>query len=304
LTDRIPPLPLNKTVVEVLADFLAYLLECASNFIQETHLNGAPLWASVKDQIHFVLSHPNAWEGAQKAEMRKASVLAKLIPDTTAGHARLSFVTEGEASLHFALKNGLPLGVMEDGEGVVIVDAGDSTIDVSSYSKKVGEAKNRFEEVAAPQCNYLFSQLGFSNSHPLPTGHFHGSVFVTVYARLFLESVSCILPDIYSAQCCLDYLQESTFFGDLDNIVECFDRTTKLRFRNSDEPQFIKFGGARDNDQTCNIRFGQLKLLGSDVASFFEPSVECIVNTVLHQCKVSRKPISVSRFCFFCYPLP
>jgi hypothetical protein len=165
----------------------------------ETHANGADLWASVKDQIHFVLSHPNGWEGAQQAEMRKASVLAKLIPDTTAGHARLSFVTEGEASLHFAVHNGLPMGVMEDGEGVVIVDAGGGTIDISSYSKNVGEAKHRFEEVAAPQCNYLFSQptLIFK-SHPLPTGLFHGSVFVTVYARSFLESENCILSQIYS----------------------------------------------------------------------------------------------------------
>jgi hypothetical protein len=153
LTDKIPPLPLNKTVVEVFADFLAYLLECASSFIQETHANGARFWASVKDEIHFVLSHPNGWEGQQQAAMRKASVLAKLIPDTTAGHARLSFVTEGEASLHFAVQNGLPMGVMESGEGVVIVDAGGGTIDISSYSKNVGEANHRFEEVAAPQCN-------------------------------------------------------------------------------------------------------------------------------------------------------
>jgi len=156
--DEIPPLPFNKTVVEVFADFLAYLLECASSFIQETHANSADLWASVEDEIHFFLSHPNGWEGAQQAEMRKASVLAELIPDTAAGHACLSFVTEGEASLHYAVHNGLPKGVMDDGEGVVIVDAGGGTIDISSYSKNVGEAKNRFEEVAAPQCNYLFSQ--------------------------------------------------------------------------------------------------------------------------------------------------
>jgi hypothetical protein len=41
---------------------------------------------------------------------------------------------------------------MENGEGVVIVDAGGGTIDISSYSKNVGEAKAGFEEVAAPQC--------------------------------------------------------------------------------------------------------------------------------------------------------
>ena len=152
MANKIPPLPLNKTVVDVFADFLAYLLKCASSFIQDTHANGARLWESVKDELYFVLSHPNGWEGAQQAEMRKAAVLAKLIPDTTVGHARLSFVTEGEASLHFAVQNGLLMGVMEDGEGVVIVDAGGGTVDISSYSKSIGEAKNRFEEVAAPQC--------------------------------------------------------------------------------------------------------------------------------------------------------
>jgi hypothetical protein len=165
VTDKIPPLPLNKTVVDVFADFLAYLLECASSFIQDTHANGARLWESVKDDLHFVLPHPNGWEGAQQADMRKAAVLAKLIPDTTAGHARLLFVTEGEASLHFAVLNGLPIGVMEDGEGVVIVDAGGGTIDISSYSKNlVGEARNRFEEVADSQCkDFFFLNFRFSN---------------------------------------------------------------------------------------------------------------------------------------------
>ena len=113
VTNEIPPLPLNKTVVEVFADFLRYLLECASSYIQDTHANGPDLWNSVKDQIDFVLSHPNGWEGTQQSEMRKAAVLAELIPDTTTGHARLSFVTEGEASLHFSIQNGLPAGAMK-----------------------------------------------------------------------------------------------------------------------------------------------------------------------------------------------
>jgi len=156
MVDEIPPLLLNKTVTDIFADFLAYLLECASSFIQNTHADGARLWESAKDELYFVLPHPNGWEGAQQAEMRKAALLAKLIPDTAAGHARLSFVTEGEASLHFAIQNGLPVGVMEDGEGVVIVDAGGGTIDISSYSKSE-ELKTRFEEVAPPQgMYYLF----------------------------------------------------------------------------------------------------------------------------------------------------
>ena len=99
--------------MEVYADFLRYLLKCASSYIQDSIANGADLWATVHDQIDFVLSHPNGWEGTQQSEMRRAAVLAELIPDTTAGHARLSFVTEGEASLHFSIQNGLPTGAMK-----------------------------------------------------------------------------------------------------------------------------------------------------------------------------------------------
>ena len=65
------------------------------------------------DQIDYVLSHPNGWDGTQQSEMRRAAVLADLIPDTTAGQARLSFVTEGEASLYFSIQNGLAAGAMK-----------------------------------------------------------------------------------------------------------------------------------------------------------------------------------------------
>lgn len=104
---------MNKTIVEVFADFLAYLFECASTYIQETHPNGAALWKSVEGKIDFVLSHPNGWEGSQQSQMREAAILARLIPGTLEGNARLSFVTEGEASLHFAIHNGLPHGVIK-----------------------------------------------------------------------------------------------------------------------------------------------------------------------------------------------
>jgi hypothetical protein len=99
--------------VEVFADFLEYLFQCAEDYIKETHARRTYFWESIKNDIDFVLSHPNGWEGTQQQEMRKAAVLAKLIPDTTSGHARLSFVTEGEASLHFSIQNGLPPGAMK-----------------------------------------------------------------------------------------------------------------------------------------------------------------------------------------------
>ena len=107
LHPNIPPLPPNKTVVDVFADFLRYLFACAASYIQDTHPNGHELWNSHSNGIHFVLSHPNGWEGKEQSQMRKAAVKANLIPDDQPGHSRVSFVTEGEASLHFAIENGV-----------------------------------------------------------------------------------------------------------------------------------------------------------------------------------------------------
>ena len=43
----------------------------------------------MQDEIDFVLPHPNGWEGTQQSDMRRAAVLARLIPDIAGGHARL-----------------------------------------------------------------------------------------------------------------------------------------------------------------------------------------------------------------------
>ncbi|KAF9478439.1 hypothetical protein BDN70DRAFT_933391 [Pholiota conissans] len=252
---KIPPLPLNKTVVAVISDFLAYLFKCAASYIQDAEPDTASLFAN--DQIDFVLCHPNVCGDIQQSQMREAAVLAGLIPYNASRHLRLSFVKEGEASLHFAIQHGLQF---EKGEGVAIVDAGGGTIDISSYSENISLQKQGFEEMAIPQC------------------HFQGSGLVTIYAQRFLSN----------------YLADSPFIGDVDHIAQCFDKTTKLTFKNTDIPQYIKFGprSTRDKDVVHNIRFGQIKLFGADIAQFFEPSVISIVNAILDQKRSARKPVS------------
>lgn len=104
---RLSPLPRGKSPVQVFGDYLGYLYNCTRSFISDTHANGTALWNSVESDIQFVLSHPNGWEGPQQTRMRKAAVYGKLVPDTDAGRARIRFVTEGEASLHACVQNGL-----------------------------------------------------------------------------------------------------------------------------------------------------------------------------------------------------
>ena len=111
--DFLPRLPLNKTVEQVFGDFLRYLFECTRQYILETHAGGPQLWENLKGDVEFVLTHPNGWEGAQQAQMRTAAVYAGLIPDSQAGHARIHFVTEGEASLHFCVGNNLSVDIVK-----------------------------------------------------------------------------------------------------------------------------------------------------------------------------------------------
>jgi hypothetical protein len=107
VTNKIPPLPIGKSAIDVFSDFLRYLHQCARTFIEDTYANGAEFWHTFEDRTEFVLTHPNGWEGAQQGMMRTAAVKAGLIPDNEDGHSHLSFVTEGEASLHFCVQSGL-----------------------------------------------------------------------------------------------------------------------------------------------------------------------------------------------------
>ncbi|KZP20068.1 hypothetical protein FIBSPDRAFT_932499 [Athelia psychrophila] len=248
----LPALPPNKSAVEVLGDFMNYLLRCAQKYITDTYSES--WWNSVANNIDFVLTHPNGWEGAQQSEIRRAAVLAGLVSDTLQGQSRIQLLTEGEASLHYCIEKGL---TFDDTTGIIILDAGGGTIDLSAYHKNRSPVS--FEEIAPTECRL------------------QGSVFVSRRARVFLRAK----------------LANSNFSSpeDLNNLVDCFDKSTKLRFRNKEEPSYIKFGGVRDKDPTVGIRSGQLKMPGTEVAALFEPSIKEILSAVDQQIRVAKKPI-------------
>ena len=104
-SEQIPPLPQNKTIIQVFGDFLRYLHQCTRAYIEDTHADGAELWNSVEDHREFVLTHPNGWRGPQLAQMRAAATYAGLVPDNPQGRSRIRFMTEGEASLHYCGRN-------------------------------------------------------------------------------------------------------------------------------------------------------------------------------------------------------
>ncbi|KAL0954944.1 hypothetical protein HGRIS_003877 [Hohenbuehelia grisea] len=260
---RLSALPKNKTAVDVFGDFLGYLYRCTRTFFIDTHANGKALWQAVEHNIQFVLSHPNGWEGAQQTKMRRAAAYGGLIPDTDEGRSRIRFVTEGEASLHACVLNGLAADVLSNAKnasshGFLIADAGGGTLDISSYAIRATHPLV-IEEIAPPDCIFA------------------GSVFVSRRAREFLA----------------EKLRASKYGTEdsVDHIIKRFDEKTKRLFRDKNDLQWIPFGSPFDKDPTVGIRQGQLKLTGAEVAEFFEPSIQAAVAAIKAQIDSATVPI-------------
>ena len=91
-------LPKGKTIIDVFADFMRYLFDSTEALFKSSEPNVK--WDSIST-IELVLTHPNGWKGPQQGQLRTAAIKAGIIEDTPADHARVHFVSEGEASFSF-----------------------------------------------------------------------------------------------------------------------------------------------------------------------------------------------------------
>ena len=150
LDDVLPSLPPGKSAVDVLTDFIKYLFHCAKTYIQQHH--SALAWSTIEDSIEYIFTHPNGWEGAQQQQYRQAVERAGLIPSTPDGRSRVHMLTEGEAGLHYCVANILNGGAADQAapQGIVIIDAGGGTIDLSMFSMTTNPIS--CEEIAPAEC--------------------------------------------------------------------------------------------------------------------------------------------------------
>jgi len=176
-------LPKGKTIIDVYADFMRYLFDSTKALFKSSEPGGEVRWNSISNSIQLVLTHPNGWGGPQQTKLRTAAVQAGIVPDTPAGHSRVHFVTEGEASFSFCAtqtQSGRNLKVCltcpvhgwfltrsQCGEQALIIDAGGGTIDISTYTV-LGNAPLRVGELYEPEC-----ESGPSPPPVFPFDHIH-----------------------------------------------------------------------------------------------------------------------------------
>ncbi|KAF9783743.1 hypothetical protein BJ322DRAFT_876964 [Thelephora terrestris] len=240
-------LPVGRTIVDIFSDFMRYLFDSTKALFVFSDQNGEHRWNSMSQNIELVLTHPNGWGGPQQSQLRAAAVKAKIVPDTSEGHARVHFVTEGEASFNFCATHTQSGENLKHGDKVLVVDAGGGTIDISSYVV-TNDAPLQVEELFQPKCLL------------------HGGEFVTARARDMVSGI----------------LRQSKFntIEDISAFAQKFDDGLKRVFTNETGVQYIKFGSPRDDDPRYGIKAGKLALTGQQVSKFFEPSVRATVDSI------------------------
>ncbi|KAJ8092572.1 hypothetical protein PM082_006897 [Marasmius tenuissimus] len=187
----------NIPLVTIFSDFLRYLFGAARNHVKASKPEGENRWNELQETAEIILPHPNGWDGPEQSVLRRAAIDAGLIPDTREGHERLHFVTEGEASLHYCISNGLSTYLEK---GAIVIDAGGGTIDISTYAaERIAGApfSVKADEIYPPTCELL------------------GSAFITHAFRKHFQK----------------QMEGSRYIDYLDHTVELFNDTTKKHFR-------------------------------------------------------------------------
>ena len=95
------------------------------------------------------------------------------------------------------------------------------------------------------------------------TGLFKGAIMVKRNAQAYIEGTSpsraclrlLILPF-------LARLRNSKFSERTEDIVDAFDKSTKLTFKNAKTPAYVKFGGISDADAAYDVKGGKLVIPG------------------------------------------
>ncbi|KIM24672.1 hypothetical protein M408DRAFT_331646 [Serendipita vermifera MAFF 305830] len=245
-TFEIPPLPPSVSLKQIYAHLLGYLFDHAREFFKNNTVDGSRIWQQLGEKCVFVIATPNGWDTTQQAFLRSAAILGGLLPETFP-EDRLRFVTEGEASVHYALEYSQSSTWLKKGVIFAVTDAGGSTVDSTLYECKETQPKMILEEVCASECVQA------------------GSVFVDRGAAAMLDRK----------------LEGSTFKDEayLGDILEEFEKKTKRKFDGTQVNSIIKFGRDWDNDREHGIFKGRITLSKDEVQSTFNEVIPRIVNS-------------------------
>lgn len=247
-----PPLPYGVTLEQVYTDFMKYLLVNTRSFFEKKILGGGAIWDNLTSTMTVVLTHPNGWGTPEQGFLRKAARRAGMVSQDN----QVTFVTEAEASIHFCLSRpALNLASsIKIGTKIIVCDAGGSTVDTTLY--KITETTTlQLEEVTESACIQA------------------GGIFVDANARIFFQGRFNRVDNLSSAQ--------RTKY--VDTGVEDFISNAKNHFDNKEGEVVVKVGGISEDFDDIEVDSGDMNIASHSVASFFDPCVDQIKESLREQ---------------------
>lgn len=189
--------------------------------------------------MDVVLTTPNGWEGRHQHRMREAAIAAGLVIRGT----QVKFVTEAEAAVIYTAESGKINDWLVEDEHLIVCDCGGGTVDITGYRIQ-NVSPLRLEEMSYPRC-YLA-----------------GGVFVNQAAKIYLmERLSGS-----------DWDDETT----IEHAMQSFERNAKRSFDGKNTFMTVELGGSKGDIKRGIVR-GRLKIQKADMISFFEPSIQAII---------------------------
>ncbi|KAG8791408.1 hypothetical protein FRC16_000428, partial [Serendipita sp. 398] len=243
---QIPDLPSGIDKERVYIDVIKYLfINTKRHFVEKTP-GGVAIWDRLRSSMEFIFAIPNGWDSKQQNFLRQAAIAAGLVSSSDAA-MQINFVSEGEASVHFALAYGSTKAWLEDGMEFAVVDAGGSTVDSTLYTCASMSPELELKEVRQSECVQA------------------GGVSVD-------DSMKRILKERLSG---------SNFDDDesIQSIISAFELKTKRLFTGSGDSNET-FGGKRDNDKSRGIIQGKIVLNQDEIASSFNDAILAITHSI------------------------
>ncbi|KAG8816704.1 hypothetical protein FRC17_000214 [Serendipita sp. 399] len=245
--EEIPPLPIGVSLKDIYTSFMAYVYKATEDFFVNRTPNGKRIWDRLKGRSILILCTPNGWETDQQVFMRDAAISARIVSAIDADD-RLEFITEGEASVHFALAYTQSDRWIKKDMVFAVVDAGGSTVDSTLYVCTSNLPRITLEEVCTRECVQA------------------GGIFVN---RAFRESLC-------------KKLEGSKFNDDevIDLMVNEFETKTKRLFDGTQEKSNIQFGRNKDNDPSYGILKGRITIDKELIEKSFNVTIQQIISSI------------------------
>lgn len=240
------PLPYGVALKIVYRDFLAYLFNHALKFWDTTALGvdtRGLRGTLLKSNYHIVMPIPNGWDNSQQGFLRDAAVAAGILPFEHAN--RLSFVSESESSVHFAIGYANAGSWLNSGTIFAVTDAGGSTVDTTIYKCVSSAPELKLEEITASECVQAGSALLDQAAEKLLKTKLRGSKYG--------------LPGVIAAM--VHEFERKTVSDKLAIRLQSFSSPLqKRKFDGGTDDSVIAFGQTYDNDRERNIQMGRLRL--------------------------------------------